>query len=37
VDGSVAFDAGFLFFLVTIVLSLPGLAIVAWEGLRHSR
>ena len=37
VDHSVAFDAGFLFFLVTIVLSLPGLAIVAWEGLRHSR
>jgi uncharacterized protein (TIRG00374 family) len=29
-----AFAAGFLFFLVTIVLSLPGLAILAWENLR---
>ena len=30
-----AFAAGFLFFLVTIVLSLPGLAILAWENLRR--
>jgi len=37
VDHSVAFDTGFLFFLVTIVLSLPGLAIVAWEALRGGR
>jgi glycosyltransferase 2 family protein len=29
-----AFAAGFLFFLVTILLSLPGLAILAWENLR---
>jgi len=29
-----AFAAGFLFFLVTIVLSLPGLVILAWENLR---
>jgi uncharacterized protein (TIRG00374 family) len=37
VNGSVAFDAGFLFFLVTIALSIPGLAIIGWEGLRHAR
>jgi glycosyltransferase 2 family protein len=29
-----AFAAGFLFFLVTIVLSIPGLVILAWENLR---
>jgi glycosyltransferase 2 family protein len=29
-----AFAAGFLFFLVTIAMSLPGGAILAWEGLR---
>jgi uncharacterized membrane protein YbhN (UPF0104 family) len=29
-----AFATGFLFFVVTIALSLPGAAIVAWEGLR---
>jgi hypothetical protein len=27
-----AFAAGFLFFLVTVVLALPGGAILAWEG-----
>jgi hypothetical protein len=31
-----AFATGFLFFVVTIVVSLPGAAIVAWEALRHS-
>jgi uncharacterized protein (TIRG00374 family) len=30
-----AFAAGFLFFLVTIVLSLPGLLILGWENLRR--
>jgi uncharacterized protein (TIRG00374 family) len=30
-----AFAAGFLFFLVTILLSLPGLVILAWENLRR--
>ncbi len=30
-----AFAAGFLFFLVTILLSLPGLAILGWENLRR--
>jgi glycosyltransferase 2 family protein len=29
-----AFSAGFLFFVVTIAVALPGAAIVAWEGLR---
>jgi glycosyltransferase 2 family protein len=29
-----AFAAGFLFFIVTIVMSLPGGVILAWEGLR---
>jgi uncharacterized protein (TIRG00374 family) len=37
VNGSVGFDTGFLFFLVTIALSLPGLAIVGCEGLRGVR
>jgi uncharacterized protein (TIRG00374 family) len=32
-----AFATGFLFFVVTIVLALPGAAIVAWEGLRSTR
>jgi glycosyltransferase 2 family protein len=31
-----AFATGFLFFVVTIVLALPGAAIVAWEGLRRT-
>ncbi|HJU37491.1 MAG TPA: lysylphosphatidylglycerol synthase transmembrane domain-containing protein [Gaiellaceae bacterium] len=29
-----AFSAGFLFFVVTVAVSLPGAAIVAWEGVR---
>ena len=29
-----AFATGFLFFVVTIALALPGAAIIAWEGLR---
>ena len=32
-----AFATGFLFFVVTIVLALPGAGIVAWEGLRRTR
>jgi len=32
-----AFAAGFLFFLVTITLSLPGAAILLWEGVRGPR
>jgi uncharacterized protein (TIRG00374 family) len=34
VDADTAFAAGFLFFIVTLLLSLPGLAILAWENLR---
>ena len=32
-----AFAAGFLFFLVTVIMALPGAAILAWEGLRGGR
>jgi glycosyltransferase 2 family protein len=31
------FSTGFLFFLVTVVISVPGAAIVAWEGVRGHR
>ena len=34
VGADAAFATGFLFFVVTIALSLPGAAILAWEGLR---
>jgi hypothetical protein len=34
VSADQAFSAGFLFFVVTLVVALPGAAIVAWEGLR---
>jgi hypothetical protein len=32
-----AFAAGFLFFLVTVAVALPGAVIVAWEGMRRTR
>ena len=32
-----AFATGFLFFVMTIVLALPGLAVILWEGLRRTR
>jgi uncharacterized protein (TIRG00374 family) len=32
-----AFAAGFLFFVVTVVVALPGAVIVAWEGMRRTR
>jgi glycosyltransferase 2 family protein len=31
-----AFACGFLYFLVTLVLALPGLSIILWEGLRRA-
>jgi len=31
-----AFAAGFIFFVVTIVLALPGVAIWGWEALRRA-
>jgi glycosyltransferase 2 family protein len=34
IGADAAFAAGFLFFLVTIALALPGAAILLWEGLR---
>jgi uncharacterized protein (TIRG00374 family) len=37
VDADTAFAAGFLFFLVTVVLALPGGAVMLWEGVRGSR
>jgi uncharacterized protein (TIRG00374 family) len=36
VDADAAFAAGFLFFLVTVAMALPGGAILLWEGL-HGR
>jgi hypothetical protein len=35
VSADVAFSAGFLFFLVTIALAVPGALVLAWEGLRR--
>jgi hypothetical protein len=35
VGADAAFAAGFLFFVVTLALSLPGAVILAWEGLRR--
>jgi uncharacterized protein (TIRG00374 family) len=34
VDAEQAFAAGFLFFLVTVIMALPGAAVLAWEGVR---
>jgi len=34
IDADQAFAAGFLFFLVTVVMALPGGAILLWEGVR---
>ena len=37
VSANAAFATGFLFFVVTIALALPGAAIVAWEGTHGGR
>jgi hypothetical protein len=37
VDGDSAFAAGFLFFLVTVLMAAPGAVILAWEGIRGPR
>jgi uncharacterized membrane protein YbhN (UPF0104 family) len=37
VGADAAFATGFLFFVVTIALALPGAAILGWEGLRGAR
>jgi uncharacterized protein (TIRG00374 family) len=34
VDADSAFAAGFLFFIVTVLIALPGAVILAWEGVR---
>jgi glycosyltransferase 2 family protein len=34
VDADQAFAAGFLFFLVTLIMAVPGAAVLAWEGVR---
>ena len=34
VDGLSTLGLGFLFFLVTVIMALPGAAILAWEGVR---
>ena len=31
-----AFATGFLFFVMTLALALPGLAVILWEGLRRA-
>jgi uncharacterized membrane protein YbhN (UPF0104 family) len=36
VDPDAAFATGFIFFLLTLLLSLPGLAVILWEGVRRS-
>jgi glycosyltransferase 2 family protein len=36
VDPDQAFAAGFLFFLVTVLMAAPGAVILAWEGMRGS-
>jgi hypothetical protein len=35
VDADAAFATGFLFFVMTLALGLPGLAIILWEGARR--
>jgi hypothetical protein len=35
VDADAAFACGFLFFLLTLLLALPGLVVILWEGLRR--
>jgi uncharacterized protein (TIRG00374 family) len=37
VDADRAFATGFLFFVVTVTLSIPGALVLAWEALRGSR
>jgi uncharacterized membrane protein YbhN (UPF0104 family) len=35
VDADAAFATGFLFFVMTLLLAVPGLAVVLWEGVRR--
>jgi uncharacterized protein (TIRG00374 family) len=36
VGGDAAFATGLLFFVMTVLLALPGLGVIVWEGLRRS-
>jgi len=36
VDADAAFAVGFLFFLLTVAIALPGLAVILWEGVRRT-
>ncbi len=36
IDADSAFACGFLFFVMTLVLAAPGLAIIVWEGVRRT-
>ncbi len=36
VDADRAFAAGFVFFVITVLIAVPGAIILAWEGLRGS-
>jgi glycosyltransferase 2 family protein len=37
IDADTAFACGFLFFVMTLVLALPGFAIICWESVRRPR
>jgi uncharacterized protein (TIRG00374 family) len=37
ISADAAFACGFLFFILTILLALPGLGVLLWEGLRRDR
>jgi hypothetical protein len=37
ISADAAFACGFLFFIMTILLALPGLGVLLWEGLRRDR
>jgi hypothetical protein len=36
VDPDAAFATGFLFFVMTLILAAPGLAVILWEGFRRT-
>jgi len=36
VNADAAFATGFLFFLMTLLLAAPGLAVILWEGVRRA-
>ena len=36
VSADAAFAVGFIFFLMTLLLALPGLVIILWEGFRRA-